>query len=342
MNAEKDNKSLSNKTFNINKTHNCSANLRRVDKNFKSVKSQSNQSRNSKEFTLIKNQLKSISIQKNKLQFQLNLKNKKEPKYSIKNQTLMRENQNLTKKCKSLENEKQNLLRDNQNTSDELKKYKNNHKSEEFSTKLNEIDKQEIEKEKTIYVSLNNLAFHSKQNINAKNETYKKETYYQRTNRDYRILATRKRTSKKSKHIKSKCGYPGCDGEGNSRNQDGNIKFISHSSIRFCPNAKKQKSYTLDEMDKVYEQNEPKLIDSLKDIEISNLKNTIEELKKESKQLKTESNSSLNENVGFNQNYLNFDFYLRVAPYIYLYFRCNCIEDIMGLTLVIFRFENCD
>ena len=60
-------------------------------------------------------------------------------------------------------------------------------------------------------------------------------------------------------------------------------------------------------MDKVYEQNEPKLIDSLKDIEISNLKNTIEELKKESKQLKTESNSSLNENVGFNQNYLNFD-----------------------------------
>ncbi len=319
MNAEKDNNFLSNKTFNIYKTHNCSAKLRRVDKNLNSIKSQSNKSRNSKEFTLIKNQLKAISIQKNKLQFQLHLKKITEPKFSIKNKSLIRENQNLTKKCEGLENEKQNLLRENQNTSDELNKYKNQHKSEEFSTKFNEIDKQVIEKGKTVYFNLNNLAFHSKENINAKNETYQKESYYQLINRDYRILATRKRTLKKSKNIKSKCGFPGCDGAGNSRNQDGNIKFISHSSIRFCPNAKKQKSYTLDEMDKVYEQNEPKLIDSLKNIEISNLKNTIEELKKELNQFKTESCSSLNENVGFNQNYLNFDYYSRMVPQIFLH-----------------------
>ena len=67
-------------------------------------------------------------------------------------------------KAKSFEN--------NQDISDELKKYKNKHKSEELSTKLKEIDKQEIEKGKRS--SWNNLVFHSKQNINVKNETYKK------------------------------------------------------------------------------------------------------------------------------------------------------------------------
>jgi hypothetical protein len=243
-------------------------------------------------------------------------KNSKELKFTIKNKTLSKENQNLTKKCEDLENEKQNLAkkfedlenekqnlwRANQNISNELKKYKNTNtpkisiKGEEFSTKLNEIG---LEKGQKIYYSLDNLAFQNFQKRNAENETYQKENNHQLINRDYRILATRKRFSKKSKTIKTKCGFPGCDGSGNSRNQDGNIKFISHSSIRFCPNAKRQKSYTLIDMDKVYEQNKPKLIDSLKNIEISNLKSTIEELKKELSKIKTESFSSQNENVGY-------------------------------------------